>query len=436
MNIFLYTSADSVVCRHKSLVDVNMGFDEILDVENVYDENAGHHVSRFLMQFDFEDSGIPSEVLSSSEYFLNLKITESSELLHKSRLQVFPVSKRWTEGPGRRYDVNTTYKGVTWNVRHDASTPWEEPGGDILRYIENEHGLTEELVCEYEFGRRTSDVSVNITKIVEKWISGDIENNGIIVKFGDETIASEGRVSFFSKDTNTIYSPYIRIAYNDYYFNPCECVSTEELSCEQINPTDLSNWTAPISGSLISGSLISGSVISGSLISGSLISGSLMSGSLISGSANTDLEESDAECSSVLNRTTTHTMSNINHISSDDVVVNIKNIRQEYSVKEDIRMRLGIRELYPKKTFSQKSDYTLTNYVDYPMYYSIRDADTHEVRIPWDVYSRINCDSGGHYFDIDFGCLSVGRIYEIMIRIESPNQTKVVTIKTKFRVGK
>ena len=411
MNIFLYTSADSVVCRHKSLVDVNMGFDEILDVENVYDENAGHHVSRFLMQFDFEDSGIPSEVLSSSEYFLNLKITESSELLHKSRLQVFPVSKRWTEGPGRRYDVNTTYKGVTWNVRHDASTPWEEPGGDILRYIENEHGLTEELVCEYEFGRRTSDVSVNITKIVEKWISGDIENNGIIVKFGDETIASEGRVSFFSKDTNTIYSPYIRIAYNDYYFNPCECVSTEELSCEQINPTDLSNWTAPISGSL-------------------------MSGSLISGSANTDLEESDAECSSVLNRTTTHTMSNINHISSDDVVVNIKNIRQEYSVKEDIRMRLGIRELYPKKTFSQKSDYTLTNYVDYPMYYSIRDADTHEVRIPWDVYSRINCDSGGHYFDIDFGCLSVGRIYEIMIRIESPNQTKVVTIKTKFRVGK
>jgi hypothetical protein len=423
-----------------------MGFDEVLDVENVYDENVGHHVSRFLMQFDLEGSGISDSVLTSAEYFLNLKITESSELLHKSFLQIFPVSSRWTEGPGRRYDVNTLYKGVTWNVRHDASTPWEEPGGDIIRYIENEHGLTEELVCEYEFGRRTSDVSVNITKIVEKWISGEIENNGILVKFKDETILSEGRVSFFSKDTNTIYSPYIRIAYNDYYFNPCECLSTETLSCDQTESDDITDIDTIISGSLISGSLISGSILSGSLISGSLISGSMLSGSLISGSMLSgslisgstyiDPVEPDVDCLSVLNRTTTHTPPNINHISSEDVNVNIKNIRQEYSVAEDIRMRVGVRELYPKKTFSQKSDYLLNNYVDYPMYYSVRDADTHEVRIPWDAYSRINCDALGHYFDIDFGCLSVGRIYEFMIRVESPNQTKVVTIKTKFMVGK
>jgi len=433
VNVFLYPTADSGISRHKSVMNVNMGFDEVLDVENIYDENVGHHVSRFVMQFDFDDSGISQEVLTDAEYFLNLKITESTELLYKSHLQIFPVASRWTEGPGRRYDVNTTYTGVTWNSRHDKSLLWEEPGGDIIRYVENEHGLSEELVCEYEFGRRTSDVSVNITKIVEKWITGKIENNGILVKFKDETVSSEGKISFFSKDTNTIYSPYIRIAHNDYYFNPCECLTTEELSCE--NTTIDKTTDELISGSLISGSLISGSLISGSLISGSLISGSLISGSLISGS-NIVEDTQNTECEYVLNRTTVQTPPSLTHITGESIVIGIKNIRQEYSVKEEIRMRLGVREKYPKKTFSQKSDYLLNNYVEYPMYYSIRDADTHEVRIPWDLYSRINCDSQGHYFDVDFGCLSVGRIYEIMIRVESPNQTEIVTIKTKFMIGK
>ena len=403
MNVFLYPTADSGISRHKSVMNVNMGFDEVLDVENIYDENVGHHVSRFVMQFDFDDSGISQEVLTDAEYFLNLKITESTELLYKSHLQIFPVASRWTEGPGRRYDVNTTYTGVTWNSRHDKSLLWEEPGGDIIRYVENEHGLSEELVCEYEFGRRTSDVSVNITKIVEKWITGKIENNGILVKFKDETVSSEGKISFFSKDTNTIYSPYIRIAHNDYYFNPCECLTTEELSCEN---TTIDKTT----DELISGSLISGS-------------------NIVEDTQNT-------ECEYVLNRTTVQTPPSLTHITGESIVIGIKNIRQEYSVKEEIRMRLGVREKYPKKTFSQKSDYLLNNYVEYPMYYSIRDADTHEVRIPWDLYSRINCDSQGHYFDVDFGCLSVGRIYEIMIRVESPNQTEIVTIKTKFMIGK
>ena len=429
MNIFLYADSDSVVSRHKLEENINMGFDEVLDIENKYDETTGHHVSRMLIQFEIDNSGIDKQTLLNSEFFLNLKITESQELLHKSVLQTFPLLSSWVEGPGRKHDTNINYNGVTWNVRNDASTPWNEAGGDYIRYIEDNHGLPEDMGCEFEFNKRTSDVSINITKIAKRWLSGDFDNNGLIVKFKDETTLTQGKVSFFSKDTNTIYSPYLRVAHDDYYFNPCECLVEEKLTCETQEESDqaLDN--------IISGSLISGSLISGSLISGSLISGSLISGSLISGTIENKLKSvNSTECVSILNRNEVKTFSNLNHITSNTYIVTIKDIKKEYSVKETLRMRVGVRETYPKKTFKQKSEYSLNNFVEFPLYYSIRDADTHEVRVTWDSYSRINCDALGHYFDFDFGCLSVGRIYEFSIRAESESETRITQIKTKFMV--
>jgi hypothetical protein len=365
-------------------------------------------------------------------------------------LQIFPVESSWEEGPGRSSDVEVMYEGVTWKSRSGLNEAWDTSGGDFLRTIESIEGETDDLVCEFEFSKRTSDVSLNITKIVEKWIDGTIENNGILVKFKNESITSQGRVSFFSKDTNTIYSPYIRIGYNDYHFDPCECISVEKLECLYETPTEQTNetWANLPSGSacIISGSagIVSGSscVITqdwSGLPSGSecIISGSVgfVSGSncIVSGSI-TPPTEATSDCNPTLTRTTSLSKSKINHITDEDLLINLKGMRNKFSVKETIRVKIGVRERYPPKTFSPKSDYSQNNYVDYPLYYSVRDADTHEIRIPVDKYSRINCDANGHYFDFDFGCLSVGRIYEFLIRMETPVQTKIYDKGIKFMV--
>ena len=448
MNIFLYAAADSTIYKHKDLVDLNTGFDEILELENTYSELSGHRVSRFLMRFDFENSGVSDDILVNSEYFLNLKITESKEVKHKGALQVFPVAESWEEGVGRRYDTEVSYEGVTWKSRSNTRLSWESEGASFIRSTESGPDA-EELVCEYKFVKRTSDVSLNITKIVEKWITGDIENNGLLIKFKDENLSAEGKIDFFSKDTNTIYSPYVRIGYNDYYFDPCECIPSEKLECLYETQDEQTNTTGSTltqgSPCIISGSagLVSGSdcIVTSDwsgLPSGSpcIISGSagLVSGSdcAVSGSLSTPNDTSD--CNAILSRTTTLQQSKINHITEDDVVIKLRGIKAKVSVKESVRIKVGVREKYPPKTFQKHSNYSQNNYVDHPIYYSIRDADTHEMRVPMDKYSRINCDANGHYFDFDFGCLSVGRIYEFIIRMETPTQTLEHIDKVKFMV--
>lgn len=427
MNVFLYPSADATIYKHKDLRDLNTGLDEIIELENTYAEISGHHVSRFLINFDLNNSGIPNHILLNSEFFLNLKITETSELAHESSLQAFPVAPSWKEGVGRRYDTEVSYSGVTWNSKTDNTDAWETAGGVWYTYKENEQKETIELGVEHIFSQRTSDVSLNITDIVKYWITGHIENNGLLVKFKDESITHQGKISFFSKDTNTIYSPYLRICHNDYYFDPCECLITEEITCL---------YASSASGS-------SGSVVdtTNCLPSGSVTTSDVMyttnTSELVTGSAEILIDDSELcpdACDSIMLRTKKIEQSTIKQISSEDIVVALKGLKSKFSVAESMRIKVGVRDKYPQKTFSSHSDYDSSNYVDYPMYFSVRDSDTHEVRIPFGKYSRVSCDARGHYFDFDFGCLSVGRIYEFLIRVETPTQTIIHPEKIKFMV--
>jgi hypothetical protein len=58
---------------------------------------------------------------------------------------------------------------------------------------------------------------MNIYDIVSAWLSGSINNDGIILKFSNEAeidIVSYGSLKFYSKETNTIYQPKIRIGWD------------------------------------------------------------------------------------------------------------------------------------------------------------------------------------------------------------------------------
>ena len=38
--------------------------------------------------------------------------------------------------------------------------------------------------------------------------------------------------------------------------------------------------------------------------------------------------------------------------------------------------------------------------------------------IDYSEYSRVSCDSRGHYFNFDFGCLQPGRLYKFLLRVD------------------
>lgn len=85
------------------------------------------------------------------------------------------------------------------------------------------------------FTYRSSDVHMDITNIVNAWLSGALPNNGLIVLHsGEADSVSYGKLRFFSKETNTVYSPYIDMAWDDSYFN----IANNTSSFDPININD------------------------------------------------------------------------------------------------------------------------------------------------------------------------------------------------------
>lgn len=74
------------------------------------------------------------------------------------------------------------------------------------------------LICSEGFDYKTSDVNIDVTDIVKGWICGCVPNEGIILLSSFELSDADninGTIKFFSKESNTIYSPYLDIAYDD-----------------------------------------------------------------------------------------------------------------------------------------------------------------------------------------------------------------------------
>ena len=124
-------------------------------------------------------------------------------------------------GQGRVDDNPLTTEGCSWNFRdgRTVSTLWRPPisasGGNWFTGsgFEASHSLT----------HKTKDIRMDVTDIVNKWISGSITNNGFIIKRADSqefTAKNEGELNFFSMDTHTIFPPFLDISWDDSVYEP------------------------------------------------------------------------------------------------------------------------------------------------------------------------------------------------------------------------
>jgi len=71
------------------------------------------------------------------------------------------------------------------------------------------------------FNLRSTDIYMDVTDAIQLWLSGSggqtIDNNGFLIKFSDadEESADTGVISFFSRDTHTIYVPRLIMLFDD-----------------------------------------------------------------------------------------------------------------------------------------------------------------------------------------------------------------------------
>lgn len=78
--------------------------------------------------------------------------------------------------------------------------------------------------------------------------------------------------------------------------------------------------------------------------------------------------------------------------------------------------------------------YTGRNITSLDMFFSVLDAETEEIIIDFSEFTKISCDTNGHYFNFDFSCLSRGRLYKFILKLEHGGIRKKYDNKLAFMI--
>ena len=232
----------------------------------------GKNLTRILCYFDhakikkmMEDGTMPDKSkithrlkitnAGSTDYLMmHHKETSSIDASLKRRassfdLIFFLIPKTWDRGKGFEYNANAlnedyydtkqrdrsrlvSMDGCNWYQARNGIY-WDEEGIYSNRRLSEEYDkFSSELGSDIIFARQRFDIGVenidlDITEIVNKFVSGELENNGIGIAFtpalerlGEDENASvshvENYIGFFTPNTNTFFEPYVETQYHDY----------------------------------------------------------------------------------------------------------------------------------------------------------------------------------------------------------------------------
>jgi hypothetical protein len=264
-----YTSSSLELLSGSMSASFNSGSTDPRVVSSSYKSVSGPTtngavLSRALLQFDLSEisQSIVARTITSPKFFLNLKICESQEIPVRYALAAYPVSQSWAMGTGYKYDEASTSDGANWKFYNaDQSQKWWNTGSltdcsgggvwwldsaskasgsgyaeypNISQYNPFPDCPTSSYVppatssivstgsyaCYQYFDYQSSDVRMDVTAIVNAWLTRAIPNEGFILLHSDESSSVDyGTLKFFSKETNTIYSPYLDVCWYDSTIN-------------------------------------------------------------------------------------------------------------------------------------------------------------------------------------------------------------------------
>lgn len=274
MHTFLYPQKDTYITNKVGYADRNFGIDEILELKahpttttivTYQSSSISHSVdySRILIKFDVTEvskSISNGSITSDVTFKLKLKTTQASELPVDYVVYGYPISQSWNMGLGR-YSTGGDLVGASWYYSQDANNTgsfWYISGSTIptgtsasinqggtwyntvpltYQYKSSSFCSTvitgSSLVCSQSYDYTTSDINMDITSVVKGWICGCIPNQGIILVSSLESItvdSIDSTVKFFSKETNTIYQPYIDISWNDSVYTTGSMVALDGIT--------------------------------------------------------------------------------------------------------------------------------------------------------------------------------------------------------------
>jgi hypothetical protein len=210
--------------------DQNTGRDELLEVGKVY-YGSIKDVYRTLIKFDMNavsESFVNNGISGGWKAYLNLKATRSEEIPLEYTIYANAISQSWAMGTGTKFD-NISSDGVSWNYRNGIDKWQEVATGAGATFVVGSTGSYDAAggtwytasEASQSYNYEPDDVRMDVSGIVNLWLSGSLPNNGFVVhhSLNNESDTTDyGALKFFSKETNTIYEPKLEITWDDSVF--------------------------------------------------------------------------------------------------------------------------------------------------------------------------------------------------------------------------
>ena len=224
MNYFIFPDIDTTL--YQASGSANTGLDEVLEIRKDMSKSGGNiKVSRILMKFDLSEissSIVNGTIATDAKYYLNLFDAGSENLNVSQSLYAYPISQSWVEGQGTTEDTPLTLEGASWNYRDGVTAKTFWLSGSEAAVSSSGGGWYTNVVATQSFQYESTDMRMNVTPIVNKWLDGTYTNHGFIIKrsgsFGNlDTNVEEGTTDrlgtfkFFSSHTHTIYPPKLEV---------------------------------------------------------------------------------------------------------------------------------------------------------------------------------------------------------------------------------
>jgi len=252
----IYPSKSNTIRSGKFFENLNSSKNVITDL--VFGGSGSRNsISRFLIQFDISDlqskfndysinqssvqsfnlrlkNSTPSDKFLEPEYefdVLNKQIASSFSLI------AFKVPKQWDEGRGfdlfdQRFIVKTHGETILSGMSNWLSattvTSWDEQG------IFNNPTASTGFYVSQDFGTGNEDINMDITPIMNDWLSGGSQNYGLCIAYTRpfELISGSTQYlsSFYTNHTNSAFKPYLEVNYNQNIVDDRNNVTNNRIS--------------------------------------------------------------------------------------------------------------------------------------------------------------------------------------------------------------
>ncbi len=214
----------------------NTGRDELLEIGGYPVAGVGNTV-RSLIEFNtadistvLSDSASISPVIHGGPFSasLCLSLCEAQELPASITINQLVVSQSWDEGLGKFGDTPVVTVGCSWTGSRQTgagTVNWDADGGDTISSYNGINLTDDQAIIATNINSIGNDgaldLKFDVTNAVSQWASGStpLANNGFLLKVAtayEAYTSASIRLKYYSKDTNTIYPPFLEIKWDDY----------------------------------------------------------------------------------------------------------------------------------------------------------------------------------------------------------------------------